>query len=61
MNKITFDANYGRHGSIDISKTKCDGCGNEKICLKVDQSEGEYTPGNICKECIDRMFSEYER
>ena len=53
---LSFDANYGRDGVFGVVHGKCMGCGEEKKCLHVDQSEGEYNAGLICLDCIGRLF-----
>lgn len=54
---IAFDGQYGRVGWICVTDTVCAGCHKAAMCLHVDQSEGEYYPGTICRECIERLFS----
>lgn len=53
--EIRFDANYGRCGTIRRATAKCCGCGEEKLCIVVDQSEGEYNPGAVCSKCADAL------
>lgn len=55
---LSFDANYGRDGVFSTTRAKCMGCGEERKCLHVDQSDGEYNAGVICLDCIERLFSE---
>ena len=55
---LSFDGKYGRDGVMRATRAACAGCGEEKKCLRVDQSEGEYDPGLICLDCIERLFSE---
>lgn len=57
--QIAFDANYGREGLVQVTSQpeECDGCGQPRTCLWVDQSEGEYYPALVCRECIDKLFS----
>lgn len=54
---IIFDANYGRTGTISVEREKCLGCGEEKLCLVVDQSEREYRPAKICEACASALFA----
>jgi hypothetical protein len=54
--RIRFDADYGRVGVIQVTYTACGGCGKAAPCLHVDQSEGEYRPGAVCRGCIVRLF-----
>jgi|JI9StandDraft_1071089.scaffolds.fasta_scaffold662841_1 hypothetical protein len=56
--KITFDGNYGRDGVIRIEQAECHACKTTRLCLYIDNSEGEYTAGVICKDCIDKLFAE---
>jgi hypothetical protein len=53
---ILFDGEYGRLGGIRVTDTVCGGCGKAAMCLHVDQSEGEYKPGIVCRDCIVRLF-----
>lgn len=46
-----FDGNYGRKGIIQVGEAICAVCKRERVCVIVDQSEGEYHSGNICGEC----------
>ena len=55
---IYFKAEYERSGTILIDENECKKCYKFKKCLCIDSSEGEYGPGNICKECIEEMFKE---
>lgn len=55
---IRFDANYGRMGLICVTDTVCQGCGKAAMCLYVDPSENEYTPGTVCRACIDKLFAQ---
>ena len=52
----TFDAAYGRQGSINLELAVCDVCKVHQKCVTIDSSEGEYGPGAICKLCIDAAF-----
>lgn len=52
---ILFDANYGRMGRIALEDAKCSGCGFQGVCIVVDQSEGEYHAGAICRECATKL------
>ena len=53
----TFPAGYGRVGRIWIEPGECDICHLVRVCLMMDSSEEEYYAGKICKECIDKLFS----
>lgn len=55
---LSWDAEYGRDGVFAVTRGKCMGCGEERKCLHVDGSESEYTPGVICLDCIERLFTE---
>lgn len=54
---IHFDGNYGRTGTIQVTDTVCAGCRKAAMCLHVDQSEGEYHPGTVCRDCIEKLFA----
>lgn len=58
---ISFDADFGRDGMFRTANGKCAGCGEQRKCLHVDQSEGEYKPGVICLDCIERLFERHKR
>lgn len=53
---INFDGHHGRLGIIQIKESECLSCHAQALCLMIDASEGEYTPGTICKPCIDELF-----
>lgn len=46
-----FDGNYGRKGTIIVGEAECDVCKQDRACIIIDQSEGEYNAGHICGEC----------
>ena len=54
----TFDANYGRVGEICVIKGVCDLCGEEKLCVYIDGSEGEYGGAFVCKDCVVRELED---
>ena len=55
-NEITFDGGYGRDGNIWVDNGKCDSCHKEAKVLCVDASEGEYSKGEICLDCIKSLY-----
>lgn len=55
--EIAFDGGYGRHGWICVTDTVCAGCHKAAMCLHADQSESEYQPATVCRDCIERLFS----
>ena len=56
----TFEAAYGRRGSIWIARADwpaCAKCGTtERYRLCMDSSGGEYGPGALCWACIEQAF-----
>jgi len=56
-----FTAHYGRIGLIAIIVSKCTVCEQEKEVISIDSSEGEYSPGYICKKCALKAFEEFEK
>jgi hypothetical protein len=50
---------YGRSKQADIEEIECDSCKNNKFCLSMDSSDGEYGSVNLCFDCIQKMFDEY--
>lgn len=56
---LAFDANYGRDGVVCVTDTVCLGCGKADLCVHVDQSEGEYNPASICRDCIAKLFERH--
>lgn len=59
--QILFDGGYARIGSITIQRRPCVSCGETRRCVVIDQSEGEYHAGAICKNCIDRLYGDTGR
>jgi len=55
---VTFDAAYDRTGTISAELDTCHRCKQEKLCISIDSSDGEYGPGNICLECATDMLSQ---
>ncbi len=55
----TFDGGYGRKGVIEIERGHCAACAGEVPVLMVDGSEGEYAPGRMCQECIEKAFRRF--
>lgn len=53
---LLFDGDCGRQGEIWIERTQCCKCGIEHDVLCVDASEGEYSAGRICFDCICVAF-----
>jgi len=49
-----FEAGWDYIGQIWIAKEICNACNQEKACVCIDSSEGEYGEGTICFECIDK-------
>ena len=43
---------------VSIEEVECLSCKIKRKCLYIDASEGEYTAGVICNECIDALFSD---
>jgi hypothetical protein len=52
----TFDGNYGREGRIWTEIAVCDVCKQRNRVLCIDASEGEYSAGQICLDCITNAF-----
>jgi len=48
----TFDGGYERVGVISADTGTCHVCSNVTDVISMDNSEEEYRPGNICKECV---------
>ena len=55
----TFDARYGRTGSIACIHGACDICHKQTNVLAVDCSEGEYAPGAVCLTCVKTAFRKH--
>lgn len=53
---IIYNGGYGREGHIWSAISRCDGCGQKKPVICVDSSEGEYSTGKICQECITKIL-----
>jgi len=47
---------YERTVLIEIEVGTCKRCGNITKVLSMDGSDGEYSVGCLCKECIDESF-----
>jgi len=48
-----FFGGYGRIGRIWVEEEECEICGEERICIASDGSEGEYGHAYICSECVE--------
>lgn len=51
------DGNHCRNIDVDLSKDRCLKCGEEKIVLGFDSSDGEYSVMFFCLQCINGFFS----
>jgi len=58
---VLFDASYSRTGTITVERETCHGCHQVKICISIDNSEGEYSQGNICLDCASDLIERAER
>ena len=52
----SVELDYSRISTTDINQTTCDSCGQDKLCLEVDTSEGEYGSVAYCLDCIQNEF-----
>lgn len=50
-----FEAGYSREGYVSLVVDKCFLCGEEKVCLYSDGSEGEYGGVSICGDCAKKQ------
>lgn len=57
----TFKGAYERDVVIELEEEVCSMCGEKKMVLVMDGSEGEYTVARICEDCINKAFSKIER
>lgn len=55
--EIKFDGGHDRGGKITAEVTSCDGCKQNRPCIVMDASQGEYKSGKICEECIEEMLA----
>ena len=58
---VLFDASYARTGTISVERETCHGCHQVKTCISIDNSEGEYSQGNICLDCASDLIERAER
>ena len=54
--RVTYDGGYNRTGEIGVMTWRCAACEEERLCLVMDSSEGEYQWGAICQPCANAMF-----
>lgn len=57
---VTYDGGYGRQGTVKLMQDECAACRQERRCLVLDSSEGEYNPGAICQTCANTLFAAYK-
>ena len=46
-----FDAAFCREGVVSLVVDNCVLCGEEKRCVYIDGSEGEYGGASVCGDC----------
>ncbi|MGZ4968063.1 MAG: hypothetical protein ACXV8O_01490 [Methylobacter sp.] len=49
-----FEAGFDRTGVIELVIDTCCICEQEKVCVYIDGSEGEYGGASVCAECVKR-------
>lgn len=42
--------------ATSLTTESCDGCGEHKVCLCTDGSDGEYSSVLLCRDCIDKII-----
>lgn len=66
MTSFTTTGGNSRWLKVNMLNSVCDQChiengdSNKKSCLNFDGSEGEYGYLTLCRECINRLFDNYE-
>lgn len=57
---ILLNGDFGRNVDIWPAKAECQICKVEKNCLGFDTSDEEYSPGFLCKDCINTFLEKWD-
>jgi hypothetical protein len=49
-----FKGIYGQNAKVWVEKHECTLCGEKKICIVSDGSEGEFDCAWFCPECVKK-------
>ena len=52
----SFKGAFNRDVIIELIENKCSVCGENKLVIGMDGSDGEYTEPMICRNCINKAF-----
>lgn len=56
-----FNGGFNRRGEIVVVEGVCDSCGEKRIVVLVDASEGEYRAGTLCIDCFKKGIEDYKK